>query len=59
MLSYLQCDQLVEFEVAQFFTKVAQKVDTAVFTYLNRDIFQISQNSTDIWATFVRKFVYM
>ena len=32
MLSYLQCDQLVEFEVAQFFTKVAQKVDTAVFT---------------------------
>ena len=23
-----QCDQMVEFKVAQFFTKVAQKVDT-------------------------------
>ena len=27
-----QCDQMVEFEVAQCFTKDAQKVDTAVFT---------------------------
>ena len=27
-----QCDQMVEFKVAQFCTKVAQKVDTAYFT---------------------------
>ena len=29
---YQQCDQIVDFEVDQFLTKVAQKVDTAAVT---------------------------
>ena len=32
-LGRYQCDQMMEFEVAQFFTKVAQKGRHAVFTF--------------------------
>ena len=51
-----QCDQMVEFKVAQFFTKMPQKVDTAVFTQIVT-FFKYLQNSTYTWATFERKFV--
>ena len=51
-----QCDQMLEYKVAQFRRKVSQIFSTAVFTQIG--IFsQKAKKMPNIWATFARKFV--
>ena len=51
-----QCDQMLNWKVAQFSAKVDQKVATAVF-YLKVMFTTNPQKIPNIWATFARKFV--
>ena len=50
-----QCDQMVEFN-SPILHKSCPKSRHCIF-WINHDIFKYPQNSTDIWATFVCKFV--
>ena len=49
-----QCDQMVEFEVAHFFTKVAPKSRHCSFC-MNRDIFLISPELNKFFGYFSNK----
>ena len=51
-----QCDQILAIKGTQISTKIAKKVDTAVFTFKMKFSKQ-PQKLLNIWDTFVRKSV--